>query len=63
MLRRLDVDWAAAGFGDDLAELAELVMRVLLSFLQYPTDPPRSDDQMRSYLQTWIVSTRVDPRS
>ena len=36
MLRRLEVDWAAEGYDDDaMRGLAELVMRVWLSFLQY----------------------------
>jgi AcrR family transcriptional regulator len=63
MLRRLGVDWGAVGLDDDdLTELAEVVMRMLLSLMQYPTDPPRSDDELRSYLQAWIVSSRINVR-
>ncbi|MFT4199694.1 TetR/AcrR family transcriptional regulator [Gordonia sp. (in: high G+C Gram-positive bacteria)] len=55
MLRRLDVDWAAEGFDDAaLTGLAELVMRVWLSFLLYPASPPRSDDELRDYIRTWV---------
>ncbi|HNP58440.1 MAG TPA: TetR/AcrR family transcriptional regulator [Gordonia sp. (in: high G+C Gram-positive bacteria)] len=55
MLRRLDVDWAAHGYDDDaMAGLAELVMRVWLSFLQYPANPPRSDDDLREFIRTWV---------
>ena len=53
--RRLDVDWAAHGYDDDaMAGLAELVMRVWLSFLQYPANPPRSDDDLREFIRTWL---------
>jgi hypothetical protein len=26
----------------------------LVSFLEYPADPPRSDDEMRRLVQRWI---------
>ncbi len=55
MLRRLEVDWAAEGYDDDaMRGLAELVMRVWLSFLQYPTVPPRSDDELRAFIRRWV---------
>ncbi|GAB11167.1 putative TetR family transcriptional regulator [Gordonia araii NBRC 100433] len=55
MLRRLDVDWAAEGYDDDaMTGLAELVMRIWLSFQQYPTVPPRSDDELRAFIRQWI---------
>jgi AcrR family transcriptional regulator len=56
MLRRFPVDWAARGIdGPALENLAELIMRLFLSFLQYPTDPPRTDDELRAYLARWVV--------
>jgi AcrR family transcriptional regulator len=56
MLGRFPIDWAAAGLRtEDLAGLAELVIRLLLSFLQYPTDPPRPDEELREYLRRWVV--------
>jgi AcrR family transcriptional regulator len=56
MLRRLPVDWAAAGFDDTaMRGLAEVVMRLWLSFLQYPTDPPRSDDELRAFIRTYFA--------
>lgn len=55
MLRRLDVDWKAHGFDEEsLLGLAETVMRLWLSFLQYPTDPPRSDAELRSFIRRWL---------
>ncbi|WP_062997158.1 TetR/AcrR family transcriptional regulator [Nocardia mikamii] len=55
MLRRLDVDWEAHGFDDDaMPGLAEMVMRVWLSFLQYPANPPRSDDDLREFIRRWV---------
>ena len=56
VLRRFPIDWAAAGFDDDekLDGLAEFMLRVLMSFLQYPSDPPRSPEQLRAYLRRWL---------
>lgn len=55
MLRRMAVDWAAIGVDEnDLEALAELIMRLLVSFLEYPTDPPRSDDQVRVFVRRWL---------
>jgi AcrR family transcriptional regulator len=56
MLRRFRVDWASRGLDDgDMESLAEVVVRLFLSFLQYPADPPRSDDELRVFLRTWIA--------
>ena len=58
MLRRFPVNWASEGLDETALEgLAEVVMRLFLSFLQYPTVPPRSDDELRKVIHTWIVST------
>ncbi|MEP9394960.1 TetR/AcrR family transcriptional regulator [Gordonia sp. VNK1] len=55
MLRRLSVDWEGAGYDEAaMAGLAELVMRIWLSFLQYPTHPARTDDELRDFLRTWV---------
>lgn len=62
MLRRLPVEWAAEGYDDAALEgLAELVMRIWLSFQQYPNHPPRSDDELRRFLRTWVVPRTVLP--
>ncbi|MCH5643267.1 TetR/AcrR family transcriptional regulator [Gordonia sp. ABSL49_1] len=55
MLRRLSVDWEAEGYDETAMQgLAEMVMRVWLSFLQYPTHPPRTDDELREFLRAWV---------
>jgi len=55
MLARMPVDWAAVGIHeDDLEALAEMIMRLLLSFLEYPADSPRSDDELRIFVKRWI---------
>ncbi len=41
VVRRFDVDWAAAGFDDaDLDELAEYLLRIIQSFVVDPGRPP-----------------------
>ena len=61
MLRRFDVDWAAAGFTDsDLAELAEHLLRIIQSFVVDPGGPPRRGDKLRRYLRRW-VGAAVNP--
>lgn len=62
MLRRLDVDWESHGFDDDaMSGMAEIVMRVWLSFLQYPADPPRSDDDLRQFIRRWVCPPVLPP--
>jgi AcrR family transcriptional regulator len=56
ILRNLPVDWAAAGVttDDDLQGLAEVLMRLFISFLRYPSTPPLTDDQLRALVRRWI---------
>jgi hypothetical protein len=55
MVRRLDVDWAALGFSDDdLAELAEHLLRIIQSFVTDPGRPPRTGEKLRDYLRRWV---------
>ena len=55
MLRRFDVDWAAAGFtDDDLDELAEHLLRIIQSFVLDPGRPPRRGVELRDYLRRWV---------
>lgn len=58
MLRRFDVDWTATGFSDnELAELAEHLLRIIQSFV---IDPGRRRGrQLREYLRRWVGSTLV----
>ena len=56
VLRNLPVDWPAAGVtsDEDLQGLAEILMRLFISFLQYPSTPPLTDDQLRALVHRWI---------
>jgi len=55
ILRRIPVDWSEIGVADDeLDGLAEILMRLFVSFLQYPADPPRSEDELRSVVRRWL---------
>lgn len=57
MLRRFDIDWAAAGFTDnDMAELAEHLLRIIQSFVIDPGRPPRRGKELRRYLRRWVGS-------
>jgi AcrR family transcriptional regulator len=62
MLRRFDVDWAGLGFTDeDLAELAEHLLRVIQSFVIEPGRPPRRGEALRGYLRRWVGSAVKQP--
>lgn len=56
ILRNVPVDWAAVGVttDDDLQGLAEVLMRLFLSYLQYPSTPPLTDDEIRALVRRWI---------
>lgn len=55
MLRELPVDWSEIGVADDELEgLAEVLMRLFVSFLQYPADPPRSENELRALVRRWL---------
>ena len=55
MLGRMPVDWDSIGVrGGDLESLAEIIMRLMVSFLEYPADPPRSDDEVRTLVRRWL---------
>jgi AcrR family transcriptional regulator len=55
MLRRFDIDWAAAGLtDDDLAELGEHLLRIIQSFVVDPGRPPRRGKRLRDYLRRWV---------
>lgn len=55
ILRNLPVDWPAAGVAtdEDLEGLAEILMRLFISFLHYPT-PGLTDDRLRALVRRWI---------
>nr|WP_020500100.1 TetR/AcrR family transcriptional regulator [Sciscionella marina] len=56
ILRDLPVDWPAAGVttDEDLQGLAEILMRLFISFLQYPSIPALTDDQLRALVRRWL---------
>lgn len=55
ILRRVPVDWSEIGVADDeLDGLAEVLMRLFVSFLQHPADPPRSEDELRALVRRWL---------
>jgi AcrR family transcriptional regulator len=55
ILRRIPVDWTEIGVKDDELEgLAEVLMRLFNSFLQYPGDPPMSADELRALARRWL---------
>ncbi len=65
ILRRIPVDWSEIGVADDeLAGLAEVLMRLFVSFLQYPADPPRTEDELRGLVRRWLgPALQAPPRS
>jgi AcrR family transcriptional regulator len=56
ILGNLPVDWSAVGVTTeaDLRGLAEILMRLFISFLRYPSTPPLTDDQLRALVRRWI---------
>jgi AcrR family transcriptional regulator len=55
ILERLPVDWAASGCDDvELDGLVEMMLRTVQSFVVDPGSPPRSPDELRTYLRRWI---------
>jgi hypothetical protein len=56
ILRNVPVDWPAVGVttDEDLEGLAEILMRLFISFLQHPSTPALTDDQLRSLVRRWI---------
>lgn len=56
ILRNVPVDWTAAGVTteEDFAGLAEILMRLFLSYLRYPSTPPLTDDGIRALVRRWI---------
>ncbi|MFF1711954.1 TetR/AcrR family transcriptional regulator [Streptomyces sp. NPDC058268] len=64
MLQRFPVDWAAVGIEEEeLQGLAEIIMRLLASLLQHPSEPPHYEDQLRTFLGRWLAPalSRTEP--
>lgn len=55
ILRRVPVAWSQIGVDDsELDSLAEMLMRLFVSFLQHPSQPPRGDDELRTLVRRWL---------
>ena len=55
LLQRLPVNWEKRGYTDaDLRSIAELLLRLIISFLHSPSDPPRNAEEMRETLRKWV---------
>lgn len=55
ILRRVPVDWSEINVRDEELEgLAEILMRLFVSFLQSPSEPPRSEDELRALVKRWL---------
>lgn len=55
MINRFDVDWAQHGFDETmLRELVEFTLRTMMSFFVAPSDPPRSEAELRQFLRRWL---------
>jgi AcrR family transcriptional regulator len=55
-LRLFPVDWAAGDVADaELPGLAEMILRLLISMLQNPFDPPRPEAEVRAFLERWLA--------
>lgn len=64
ILRRVPVDWSEIGVSDaELESLAEMLMRLFVSFLQYPADPPRSADELRTLVRRWLGPALTAPNA
>ncbi len=62
ILRRVPVDWSEIGVSDsELESLAEMLMRLFVSFLQYPAGPPRSADELRALVRRWLGPALTAP--
>ena len=62
VLQSTPVDWEAIGVRDeDFAGLAELTMRLMVSFLQHPSVPPRSPDELRTFVRRWLQPALAAP--
>lgn len=55
LLRRVDVDWEAAGLSGELFdEFVEHLLRTIQSLVLDPGDPPRTGEALRRYLARWL---------
>lgn len=63
-LSSLAVDWRTSGLREaDLPGLAELMLRLIGSFLQHPSSTSRSEEDLRVFLRRWVAGTLASPTS
>ncbi|EFC85366.1 TetR/AcrR family transcriptional regulator [Parafrankia sp. EUN1f] len=49
------VNWAELGYDDEmLDQLVEHVLRIMQSLILAPPDPPRTGQELRTYLRRWV---------
>lgn len=65
MVDRMDVDWVGAGYRfAEIEDIIEIVLRTLQSMVLDPGQPPRSDIELRAFLDRWVgAAVRGLPRS
>ncbi|MDL9945251.1 TetR/AcrR family transcriptional regulator [Gordonia sp. ABSL11-1] len=65
MVDRMDVDWVGAGYRfAEIEDIIEIVLRTLQSMVLDPGRPPRSDTELRAFLDRWVgAAVRGLPRS
>ena len=63
LLRGLPTDWASVGLDDgDLDDLADLMLRLIGSWVQHPPATPRPAEEVRRQVLRWIGPAVGDPR-
>ncbi|MDG4669180.1 TetR/AcrR family transcriptional regulator [Mycobacterium sp. 236(2023)] len=61
---RMDVDWALHGFDPaELAELSEMVLRTVHSFLADPGQTPRQGPALRRFIAHWLGPAILHPQT
>ncbi|ROZ83188.1 TetR/AcrR family transcriptional regulator [Gordonia sp. OPL2] len=65
MVDRMDVDWVGAGYRfAEIEDIIEIVLRTLQSMVLDPGQPPRSDAELRGFLDRWVgAAVRGLPRT
>lgn len=63
LLRGLPTDWASVGLDDgNLDDLADLMLRLIGSWVQHPPATPRPAEEVRRQVLRWIGPAVGDPR-
>ncbi|WP_068273131.1 TetR/AcrR family transcriptional regulator [Aldersonia kunmingensis] len=63
IVRRLPIDWDQTPLsGHELDNLTELLLRLVVSFLEHPPEPPRSGEELREFLRG-VIRPMLAPRA